>query len=76
MFNIFDLKTLLVFATTFLVVHVVGRRRQMEKYPPFLPWLPVVGSLPFTGKVDGWPELFGKKSVILGGVFSFYAGSR
>ena len=73
-----DYGTSLVFATTFLVVFVVCRlrRRGNRKYPPTMPWLPVVGSLPFMGKVEDWPRFFAEKSAALGKVFGLYAGPR
>ena len=66
----------LVFATTFLIAFLIYRRRRISdrKYPPSLPWLPVVGSLPFIGKADGWPKLFMEKSAVLGSVFGFRTG--
>ena len=68
---------LLVFAAAFLVAFVVHRRQSINrKYPPSLPWLHVVGSLPFMGKTEEWSKFFMEKSWKLGNVIGFRAGPR
>jgi hypothetical protein len=44
--------------------------------PPSLPWLPVVGSLPFLPKLDNFGLQFMLQSKKRGKVFAFYAGHR
>jgi hypothetical protein len=44
--------------------------------PPCLPWLPVVGSLPFIGKLENITDQFTKESKKRGAVFAFYAGNK
>ena len=74
---VIDVKTWLVLMAALIVAFVVHRRqRSNRKYPPSLPWLPVVGSLPFMGKPEGWPKLFMEKSWKLGNVIGFHAGPR
>ena len=63
--TIFDYKKSLLFATTFLLAFVVHRIRRSggnRKYPPSLPWLPVIGSLPFLrGDVNTLPRFLMEK---------------
>jgi hypothetical protein len=54
----------------------VGGRSERVTLPPCLPWLPVVGSLPFIGKLENVGMHFMQESRRRGKVFAFYAGSR
>jgi hypothetical protein len=54
---------------------VTGKNERV-KLPPCLHWLPVVGSLPFIGKLENLGMQFMQKSKTRGKVFAFYAGSR
>lgn len=81
-----DVYTLpVVFATLAVAIAVLFFRRNGNKnenrdgkpYPPSLPSLPIVGSLPFvSGGMEVMPEFFMKTAEKLGPVFTFYAGSR
>jgi hypothetical protein len=54
----------------------VRGKSERVKLPPCLPWLPVVGSLPFIGKLENFGMHFMQESKRRGKVFAFYAGSR
>jgi len=48
-----------------------------RRYPPSLPSLPIVGSLPYvSGGMDVLPEFFMKTAEKLGPVFTFNTGNR
>ena len=71
--------TLLAFAVSFVVVGAVvyKYRRPTRNYPPTLPSLPFVGSLPFMPRnIHRLPTFFMEKYEEMGSVFAFYAGSR
>ena len=85
-FEMLDVDTLPVVLTTVAVaIAVLLFRRNDDKsdnkagkrYPPSLPSLPIVGSLPFISSgMHVMPEFFMKTAEKLGPVFTFNAGTR
>lgn len=70
---------LLVGLLILAVFAAVLRRRdpRRKKLPPTLPWLPVVGSLPFMkGISENIPGCLLRLTKKYGRLYSFYAGSR
>lgn len=57
------------------VLESVRAKNRGGALPPCLPWLPVVGSLPFIGKMEIAGERFMHESKKRGKVFAFRAGS-
>lgn len=68
---------LLVFSVTFVLLKTIlnGRRKSNISYPPSIPALPLVGSLPFFRNVQHLPRFFMKKAEELGPIFTFKIGS-
>ena len=64
----------IVFGCTFALVYVLMERKRIKSkqknYPPCLPYLPIIGSLPFLSKFDELHKFFMLKSKKLGNVFS------
>ena len=72
---------LLVFGAAFLAAYLLYRRRKPSgadrNFPPCLPSLPVVGSLPFLPtKMEALAEFCVGSTNKYGKIFSFYAGSK
>lgn len=69
---------MIVAAFVYVVGKHDGRKEESTRhgYPPSLPSLPVVGSLPFLRNIDNISYFFFKKSQKLGPIFSFRAGSK
>lgn len=69
-----------LFAVTFLLAFVILKwsigGKQEGRYPPALPALPLVGSLPFLGKLEDLPDYFMKTAETLGPIISFYSGRK
>ena len=53
-----------------------GKGKDRRRYPPSLPSLPLVGSLPFLSGFKNLADFFMKKADQLGPVFTFRAGSK
>jgi hypothetical protein len=58
------------------VLHSVRAKKGHGALPPCLPSLPLVGSLPFIGRMENVGQQFMKESKKRGKVFAFYAGNR
>ena len=75
-------KTPLVFAGTFAAAYILLKFATNKRIPPHLrkvpalPWIPVIGSLPFIGGLEKWHEYFLEQSKRLGKVVVFYIGTR
>src|SRR6218665_3878833 len=50
--------------------------KERRRYPPSLPTLPVVGSLPFLRGFKNLPDFFMRKAHEHGPIFTFRAGSK
>jgi len=80
----FTLMHLVIFTGTFFLtswfVEFWNEKKQKKgresRLPPSLPWLPLVGSLPFMRELDALPEYFTKLAEKLGPVFTLRFGSR
>lgn len=62
-----------------VLLKVLSSVRSKSKHgalPPCLPSLPLVGSLPFIGKIENAGKYFLQESKTRGKVFAFHAGSR
>jgi len=55
---------------------VYRKTRLTFNYPPSLPWLPVVGSLPFISGLDTIHIFFTEKAKQYGNVYTLYFGSK
>src|SRR6218665_1620042 len=68
------------FSITLLVLSVLRRvlwkKSIIRRYPPSLPSLPFVGSLPFIWKFDNMHEFFMSKAKELGPIYTFREGRR
>jgi hypothetical protein len=78
-----DVTVLCVGVVILTVTTVVQRFFSRQLYangklrkPPCLPWLPIIGSLPFLGKPEMLGPRFMQESKRRGNVIAFYAGSR
>ena len=72
---------MLVFGAVFIATYLLCRRRNVcdgdRQFPPALPSLPIVGSLPFLPiKLEDLAEFCISPTNKLGKVFSFNAGSK
>lgn len=77
----YSLTELLVFAVVFLVTITISKKTYSKRKsklpdPPFIPSLPIIGSLPFMRVSEHLAKYFIKKSKELGPIFTFKIGSR
>lgn len=68
-----SLTTALVFVVVFLTTCWIIRSQRKRSFPPSIPWMPIVGSLPWMGLVE---ETFPKMANKYGDIFCFYLFSR
>jgi len=54
----------------------IGLGTARHRYPPSLPSLPIVGSLPFIQGFNNIADFFRRKADQLGPIFTFRSGSR
>lgn len=70
-------EALLVTVTVLVALFILKWFNEHDRrYPPSLPALPLVGSLPFLGSIEKLSDNFAKKAEKLGPVISFYIGRK
>jgi len=75
----FDLNAVLVAVFTVCILFLFGKRNRIagKRYPPSIPSVPFLGSIPlFTGSLEATQIFFMRKAEQLGPVFFLKVGKR